>query len=37
VIEKWIAEAKGSADLEDLGTILIHNGIVEVHQKLERW
>jgi len=28
VIEKWIAEVKGSADLEDLGMSLIHNGIV---------
>ncbi|MFH1703052.1 MAG: molybdenum cofactor biosynthesis protein MoaE [Nitrospirota bacterium] len=28
MIEKWIAEVKGSADLEDLGMILIHNGIV---------
>jgi len=28
VIEKWIAEVKGSADSKDLGMILIHNGIV---------
>jgi molybdopterin synthase catalytic subunit len=28
VIEKWIAEVKGSADPERLGMILIHNGVV---------
>ena len=28
MIEKWIAEVKGNTDPEDLGMILIHNGIV---------
>ena len=28
MIEKWIAEVKGNTDPEELGMILIHNGIV---------
>lgn len=33
MIEKWIAEIKGSADPEELGMILIHNGIVRATSK----
>ncbi|MDI6890119.1 MAG: molybdenum cofactor biosynthesis protein MoaE [Thermodesulfovibrionales bacterium] len=33
MIEKWIAEIKGSSNLRELGMILIHNGIVRATSK----
>lgn len=33
MIEKWIAEVRGSSDSGELGMILIHNGIVRATSK----
>ena len=33
MVEQWLSEIKRSSDFEDLGMILIHNGVVRATSK----